>query len=135
MEFLRKAIRVGVYSITSTDNVLQADLDAAVVKPDTVMVSSLCQPLHEVLFPDAVYREEESQQQNLIAKLRQVANEIESQLWEISKIDGQIDRQPSVCDTILEARIASSHDAQPSGDVVTLCSDRKLQGLVNFLRS
>jgi hypothetical protein len=80
VEFLRKAIRVGVYSITSTDNVLQADLDAAVVKPDTVMVSSLCQPLHEVLFPDAVYREEESQQQNLIAKLRQVANEIESQL-------------------------------------------------------
>ncbi len=83
--------------------------------------ASLCKPLHEVLFPDAVYLGEKSQQQQLVAKLRHLADEIESVLVEEgtdNRLDNLHDGQPMVCDRGLEARIASSHDAQTSGSQI-----------------
>ena len=88
------------------------------VKPECAMGTSLCQRLHDELFPDAVYRGETSQQQQLIARLRQIANDLESALEQSDSSNGlgsRYDAQPMSCDRDLEARIATSIDAQPSG--------------------
>ncbi len=82
---------------------------------------SFCRPLHELLFPDVVYRAERSQQQELIVKLREIANEIDNILEkaeDIERCDNSHDGQPSVSDSELQARITSCREAGPSGSIL-----------------
>ena len=89
------------------------------------MVSPFCRPLHEILFPDVVYRAERCQQHELVLKLREIANVIDAQLEKTQNIQScgtSNGGQPSESDTELQARISSCHEAGPSGSIVAFLS-------------